>query len=278
MSATVTVKSISALPRLNAVSAIVRRDYLVTRSYRMAFALEAVYGPLELAVYYFISRTFTVAGTSHLQGAPTYFAYAAVGIILGAVVSAASSDIGFSLREEQLTGTLEALTVQPITAVELCTGLLGFPLVFAFVRACVYLAIAGLWMDLDVSRTSWFGLFAVLVSAGGALASLGILTGALVLLYKRGQTFAGVFIFGMTLLSGSVFPVQALPAPLESVSRVVPIRFAFDGARAALFRGEGWSTDVLALLAFAVVLVPLSVLAFSAALAHARKRGSLASY
>jgi ABC-2 type transport system permease protein len=274
----VTVKSISALLRPNVVSAIVRRDYLVTRSYRLAFALDAVYGPLELAVYYFISRTFADAAAIDLQGAPTYFAYAAVGIILGAVVSAASSNIGFSLREEQLTGTLEALAAQPINAFEMCTGLLGFPLVFAFGRACVYLAIAGLWMDLDVSRTNWIGLLAVLVASGAALASLGILTGALVLIFKRGQTVAGVLIFGLTLLSGSVFPIQALPTPLEDVARVVPIRFAFDGARAALFHGDGWSTDVLALLGFAIVLLPLSIFAFSAALAHARKLGSLASY
>jgi ABC-2 type transport system permease protein len=244
----------------------------------MAFALEAIYGPLELAVYYFISLTFADASSADLQGAPSYFAYAAIGVILGAVVAAASSNIGLALREEQLTGTLEALIIQPVRTLELCTGLLGFPLIFAFARACVYLVIAAVWMNLDISQTSWVGLAMILVTAGGAVASLGILSGALVLIYKRGQTFAGIAIGGMTVLSGAVFPIQALPRPLEAVARIVPIRFAFDGARAALFRGEGWSKDALLLLAFAVVLVPLAVLAFSAALARARKTGSMSIY
>jgi ABC-2 type transport system permease protein len=274
----VTGESTFSLPRANIVTAIVRRDFLVTRSYRTAFALEAVYGPLELAAYFFISRTFANVAGMKLEGAPSYFAYAAVGIIVGAVVSAASSGIGFQLREEQLTGTLEALAAQPVRAIELCAGLLGFPLIFAFLRATVYLAIAGFWMDLDVSQTSWIGLIAVLVAAGCALASLGILTAALVLVVKKGPTIAGVAIFGMTLLSGAVFPVQVLPEPLESIARVIPIRFAFDGIRAALFQGEGWGQDALALLGFAVVLVPLSVAIFAAALRQAKRAGSLGSY
>jgi ABC-2 type transport system permease protein len=278
ISPAVTVESISSLPRASVVSAFVRRDFLVTRSYRMAFMMDAIYGPLELAVYYFISQTLDVPPMEQLQGAPSYFAYAAVGIIIGAVVAAASSDIGYSLREAQLTGTLEALAGQPVKTTELCTGLLCFPLIFAFARAAVYLAIASLWMSLDVSQTSWAGLVLVVLASAGALASLGILTGALVLVFKKGQTFAGAAIFAMTLLSGAVFPIETLPAPLEALARVLPIRFAFDGARAALFTGEGWGTDVLALLGYAVVLTPLSLVAFSTALRRAKRAGSLSSY
>ena len=273
-----TAESTFNLPRLNVVSAIVRRDFLVTRSYRTAFVLEAVYGPLELAVYFFISRTFADVARTNLHGAPSYFAYAAVGIILGAVISAASSNIGFGLRDEQLTGTLEALAAQPVRAIEICGGLLGFPLIFAFGRAAAYLAIAGFWMGLDVSQASWVGLVAVLLASAGALASLGILTGALVLVVKKGQTVAGVAIFAMTLLSGAVFPVEVLPEPFETAARFMPTRFAFDGTRAALFRGEGWGEDAIVLLALATVLVPLSVAVFAAALRRAKRAGTLASY
>lgn len=42
--------------------------------------------------------------------------------------------------------------------------------------------------------------------------------------------------------------------------------------------GSGWSTDALVLLAIAVVGVPLSVLVFDAALAHATKNGTLSQY
>jgi hypothetical protein len=44
----------------------------------------------------------------------------------------------------------------------------------------------------------------------------------------------------MTLPSGAVFPHPGASRPLESIARVIQIRFAFDGTRAALFRGAGW--------------------------------------
>jgi ABC-2 type transport system permease protein len=266
------------VPRTAVVSAFVRRDFRITRSYRVAFLLDLVYGPLELAVYFFISRAFGDLSTSDLQGAPSYFAYAAVGVVLGAVVSASTSNIGYTLREEQLTGTFEALAAQPIKAAELCAGLLSFPLVYAFVRATAYLAIAAYWMELDVSETDWLGLALVLVSSAGALAGLGVVAGAVVLVFKRGQLIVGTLIFAMTFVSGAVFPIEVLPAPLEVVARFSPIRFALDGARAALFSGEGWGNDVLALLIWGVVLLPLSLWLFSSALGYARRAGSLAQY
>ena len=43
---------------MNAVGALVARDYRITRSYRLAFVLDLLYGVVEVAIYYFISKTF----------------------------------------------------------------------------------------------------------------------------------------------------------------------------------------------------------------------------
>ena len=52
---------------LTAIRALVRRDFSITRSYRLSFALEAVYGVLGLVLYYFISRTFENAGAERTR-------------------------------------------------------------------------------------------------------------------------------------------------------------------------------------------------------------------
>ncbi len=82
----------------------------------------------------------------------------------------------------------------------------------------------------------------------------------------------------MSVLGGMVFPVSVLPARLQALSALIPLRYAFDGARQALFEGSGWETDVLVLVLFAVVLWPLSVFLFSKAGAWARRAGSIAEY
>jgi hypothetical protein len=94
-------------PRASVVVAIARRDYRVTRSYRLAFGLDLLYGALELALYLFISKVVGPVAVSSLAAAPTYFAFAAVGLVLGAVPSVTAYSVSSDLRNEQLTGTLE---------------------------------------------------------------------------------------------------------------------------------------------------------------------------
>ena len=115
-----------SLPRFGVIAALVRRDYLVQRSYRLAFVLDLFYGIVNLLVFYFISQTFTDVATADLSGAPSYFAFASIGIAITIVLQAASGGLAHRIREEQLTGTLEALTAQPITVPELSFGLAAF--------------------------------------------------------------------------------------------------------------------------------------------------------
>jgi ABC-2 type transport system permease protein len=266
------------LIRAQAITAIVRRDYHITRSYRLAFGLDLVFGVANLLLYYFISRTFGRAGTASLEGAPSYFAFAVVGIVVMVVMQAASAATAVRIREEQLTGTLEALVVQPITSLELALGLAGFPFVFAIVRAVVYLAIASAWLGVDVGQADWPGTAFVLLGAGAALTGLGIALGATVLVIKKGDVLAGFAIFVLGLLAGSLFPISVLPGWIQPLAKIAPPRFALDGMRSALYQGAGWGDDAIVLTLLAVLTFPIAVWIFDRALRFAERTGSLAQY
>ena len=268
----------SRLPRARAIVALARRDFLLTRSYRLTFALELMFGVINLLVYYFISRTFTDISTEQLQGAPSYFDFAAVGIIVTVIIGATSVEIANRVRQEQLTGTLEALFTQPLSTSEVALGLLALPFVFAMFRAFLYTTVAAVWLGLDVTDTSWPGAILALLLTGAAMATLGIAGGALVLVIKRGELLVGAILFAMGFVSGAVFPVSVLPGWLQPIGEIVPTRFAFDGLRHALFEGSGWQNDVLGLLLFAAVGLPLAVGLFGAGLSWSKRTGSLAKY
>jgi ABC-2 type transport system permease protein len=267
-----------SLPRGRVMLALVRRDFQVTRSYRLPFALDLVYGFINLLVYFFISRTFEGARSANLDPAPSYFAFVSVGIAITVVIGAASSGLAARIREEQLTGTLEALMAQPLTATEVALGLAGFPFLFAVVRAALYILIAGTVFGLPLGNTDWLGFVLCLTAAGVALSALGVLVGSLVLVVKRGELLAGMIPFAMGLVSGAFFPVSVLPGWLEAFGRIVPTRFAFDGLRSAVFEGNGWGTDTVALAVFAAVGLPLAILVFSRALIYGRRTGTLGQY
>jgi ABC-2 type transport system permease protein len=260
------------------VRALVRRDLLIAGSYRLSFGLEAVYGVLGLFLYYFISRTFDDISSSDLGQAPSYFAFAAAGIIVGTVLNATTTSVGYRIREEQTTGTLEALAATPVSSLELSLGLVGFPFLFACAQAGFYLAVAAAFMGLDASGASWPGLVIVLLASAAALAPIGILSGAAVLVLKRGQMVSAALVYLMTLLGGMLFPVSVLPSWLQPLADAVPLRYALDGTRDALFTGSGWEGDAAVLAVWAVVLWPLALLAFDRAGAFARRAGSLSEY
>jgi ABC-2 type transport system permease protein len=263
---------------LRAVPAFVARDLSIATSYRLPFILDAFYGVLQLTVYYYISTTFGDVPVEQLDGAPNYFAFAAVGIIVSLVVEASSEGLAERVRSEQSTGSLEALVAQPVSALSLGAGFAAFPFGFAVVRGLVYLAVAAVVLGLDLGDADWAGVAAMFAATGLALGAIGVIVGAVVLVVKRGEIAAGMAIYAMTLVSGALFPVEALPDWLQTLSKASPLRYAYDGLRAAMFKGEGWTDDALALLAFAVVAIPVSIWLFGRALDAARRAGTLAQY
>jgi ABC-2 type transport system permease protein len=259
--------------------ALARRDYAMIRTYRLGFALDFGFGFANLVVFYFISRTVQgVEDLDRLGGAPSYFAFVAVGIALSGVISAASAGLAQRLREEQLSGTLEMLVVQPIRLTELAAGLAAYPFLFAMVRAAFYILVGGGLLGLSFRQTSWLGFLVMLLAAAAAFSGLGILLGALVLVVKRGTTLVGLLIFVLGALSGAFFPLSVLPGWLEAIGRLLPTSYAFSGLRDAIFQGSDWATPALILTAFAAVTIPLALVAFRLALDHTRRAGTLNQY
>jgi ABC-type multidrug transport system permease subunit len=260
------------------VLALARRDYSIRASYRFAIGFDLFYGLIDLLVYFFISRTFKGASAADLGGAPTYFAFVTVGIVITLVISAASAQVGWQLREEQLTGTLETLAAQPVRPWQIALGMAGWPFAFALARGAIYLLVAGTLLDVDLSHANWVGVVVVLLAAGLALLGLGVALGALVIAFKRGNNIIGFVSLALGFAGGAFFPLAVLPGWLEFVGKLVPTRFIFDGMRGALFEGSGWGQDAVVLLGYSAVGLPLALWAFSRAVRHARTMGSLAEY
>ena len=259
------------------LGALIRRDFSIARSYRAAFALDILFGVLNLIVFYYISETLALR-SGNLGGAPTYFAFASVGIVLTVVMQAAANGIVVRVREEQLTGTLEILVMQPLTSTQLAFGLTGFPFAFGLVRAAFYVPFAGLFLGLDLPHANVLGFLSILAASGIVMSSIGIAMAAVVLVFKQGTALAAVITFGLGLLSGALFPRSLLPEWLEMIGDVLPTRFALDGLRSALFEGVGWQDELIALLVTALLLVPLSIWFFSAMLRVVKRAGSLSQY
>ena len=264
--------------RYAVAAALARRDFEINRSYRTAFVLDLFWGAIDILFYYFFSKVVGVSPDADLGGAPSYFAFALAGVMVSVVILSATSTISSRVREEQLTGTLEFICANPVRSSEFALGTAAFPFLYATVRVTVYLVIAVAFLGLAAGEVNWAGVLVIMPLSGLAMLGIGVLAAAATIVFKRGGSVVTVAVFGMTFISGALFPVSLLPAWLQPISRLMPTTSALNGLRQALYGGGGVWSEALILAGWAVLLLPLSLWLFGHAVDRARAQGALAQY
>ncbi len=266
---------------MRVVAAFIRRDFRIHTSYRLSFVLQMSTIFFFLALYYFLARIVDqeeFAASQDISG--SYFDYAAVGLALLAILQVGLSSFSQKMREEQTTGTFEALMASPTSPslVVLASALYDLlrSTVFAFVLLGTAMVLFGL--DLDTDPAS-LGVAAVaLVGCLALFASLGVAVAACTVIFKQTAALAGMVVSGLALLSGVYFPIDVLPGALQTVAEILPFTWGLDVVRAALLGGNVDHAQLAGLFGSAAVLLPIAVLGFTAAVRRARQTGTLAQY
>ena len=99
--------------------------------------------------------------------------------------------------------------------------------------------------------------------------------------FQKGSALVWLLGSGLWFLSGTMFPVDSLPRPLEVLARLVPFTYAINGLRAALLEGQSLvalAPTLLTLAAFVAVLLPLAFAGLALSLRRARQAGTLSFY
>jgi ABC-2 type transport system permease protein len=134
---------------------------------------------------------------------------------------------------------------------------------------------------LDLGRANVPAAMLVLLLMVLVFSGLGIIAASFVMLFKRGDPVGWIFGSVSSVMGGTFFPVQILPAWLQKLSYLFPVFYGLRAMRLALLKGVGLAAlapDIAALAAFAALIVPLSLWSFSLAVRRAKIDGSLATY
>ncbi|MGI8983099.1 MAG: ABC transporter permease [Acidimicrobiales bacterium] len=262
------------------MAAFVRRDWNVARSYRLQFLLDLASIPLSLALFFFLSRlvdTSSLSAEGDLQQG--YFAFAAVGIAVLRMVQTALTSFSVKLRNEQTTGTFEALLASPVTPSVVVLGSASFEILRATVGGFVTLGVAVLFgVRFNLGPGSIVGVLVGLPALMATFAAVGVLVAACAVIFKQITALLGLIATGLALLAGVYFPTDVLPGPLEVIAEALPFTWGIDVLRAALLQGELAGTRLALLVGFAVVFLPLSLWLFERSIDRARRQGSLAQF
>lgn len=263
------------------VGAILWRDARLSLSYPMNFWMQ--WGSIFVTIvgFWFVSRL--VPPSVHLGGAGgrgSYFDYVVINIAFFSLQATALTSFSKAIRTDQLYGTIEPLMSTPTPLPLLvCAGSL-WPFVITLLQLAWYLTIASTIFGLPLHSANIPLTIAVLALIIASSAGVGIFSAAAMMRFK--QNGPSTFLVGgaASLLSGVLFPVALFPLPLRVVAWMLPITHGLTAVRLALAGGT-WRAaagDVIWLLCAALILVPLGLLAFRAAVERARIDGSLGHY
>jgi ABC-2 type transport system permease protein len=266
------------LSTLRIVIAFVRRDWAVSRSYRLPFVLELVSMVATLALFFYVGH---LIGPSPSKGLPHgYFAFAAVGLAFIRLLQVGLVSFTSRVRDEQLTGTFETLmaTSTPPSVVILAEA--TYDQLRAVVGGLVMMVLAvtifGLTLDTGVASLL---VCAVAVAATLILFSaLGVGVAAFTVVFKQTGAVVGLLVVGLAFLAGAYFPIDVLPAPLRAIADVLPFSWSLDVLRSGLLRDSADVERLAGLCGVAAVSIPVALLIFRAALRSARRSGTLAHY
>lgn len=185
-----------------------------------------------------------------------------IGVLLTITMTLITST---AIVRERERGTLEQLIVTPIDKTSLMLGKLAPFMLVGYVQMTVVLGLGSLIFDIPVVGS--LGLLYFLTSAF-IFASLGV--GLLISTVARTQAQAMqlsfFFMLPNILLSGYIFPRDAMPEPAQWIGLLLPLTFFLRILRGVLLKGIGieflWQ-DSFILVAFAAVLLSISVRRFS---------------
>lgn len=263
------------------LGAFMRRDWAIDTSYRAVFALSVLRSVFTLALFFYLSEVVDdqqFAATEEIDG--SYFGFVAIGIATFTIVQ--SSMIAFSskLREEQTTGTFEALMTTPANPSLIILSSACYEILRALLDGILLIVVAVILFGLTFV-TDPAGIAVALLALIGSLvlfASLGVGVAALTVLFKRAGGVVAALLAGIALLSGVYFPTDVLPPALQTLADILPFTWSLDVLRSALLGGEVDSLQLIGLIVAAVLLLPLALLGFRKSVDRARRTGTLAEY
>jgi ABC-2 type transport system permease protein len=190
-----------------------------------------------------------------------YFMIPGVLALLLLVVTSILSSMAI-VREREV-GTLEQLSVTPITRWELIAGkLLPYGLI-GLVDMVLVLAVSIGWFEVPL-RGSLALLVAMCVVYLICTLGLGLFVSTISQTQQQAMmTAAFFFMIPMVFLSGFVFPIENMPDVVQPVTYLVPLRYILIILRGIFLKGVGLETlwpQALAMLAWGAVVLTLATL------------------
>jgi ABC-2 type transport system permease protein len=276
----------SAMAEARSLAAVVRKEWLNFVRYPSWIIALFVWPVIFPAAYILGARALAGPNGSGLQafvamaGTGDYMGYIVVGTTIWMWQNIVLWNVGLSLRNEQLRGTLESNWLTP-------TGrfsyLLGSGITQFFVML-VFLTISALEFGLffGIRLHGEVGLvLLVFLAAIPSIYGLGFAFASLIITAKEANAFVYLVRGAVMVFCGITYPISILPGWMHAVAAWLPQTYIIHGMRIAILTEAGFAglgSDLLHLLVFGLLWLAIGYGLFLWMERRARQTGAIGQY
>jgi len=267
---------------LNKAKAFIRKDFLGNISYKMDFLTQWVGVFVSIFTFYYLSKIVGKQASGYLtEYGGDYFPFVLVGIAARNYIGTSLTIFSSKITKEQIWGTLEVMLTTPTQLPAILISLSLYDFILASVNVFLYVFVGVTFLGVNFGGANLFAALIILLLTIVSFSCFGIISASFTMVFKRGDPVLWLMSGLVTFFGGVLFPVSVLPEYLQIISYSIPITYALRALRFALLKGYSWdmlSGDIIVLLGFCLVLLPISMIIFRWALRRAKTKGTLTFY
>lgn len=264
------------------ILALIKKDFLIETSYKLAFLLRIFGIFATLLIYFFIDKLFGYRMSGYLEEfGVNYFSYVLLSMAFFSYIGVGIGSFSSRIRYEQLQGTLESILLSPTKISTILLAMVLGNLIWATLNVFIYICLGIFLFKINFSNVNFISAIVILILTIISFSSLGIISASFIIVFKRGNPLGWIINTFEGLLGGVYFPIAVMPNFLQFVAKFLPITYAIRAIEFAVYRGYSLGQlrkECGFLFIFSLLLLPLSFSLFRYALKKARKQGSLIHY
>jgi ABC-2 type transport system permease protein len=274
------------LSDLRAFGAILKREWQIFMRYP-SWMIALFIWPLIFPMMYILTgRALSGPDGSGLDvftqitGATDFIGYIVIGTTVWMWQNIVLWDVGFSLRNEQMRGTLESNWLSPTWRFSYLLGHTGPQIVSMLMFIGITALEFGLIFGVKLNGSVWMILL-VMLAAVPSIYGLGFAFASLVITVKEANAFVFLIRGLVMIFCGITFPISLLPGWMQSFAMWLPPTYLIHGMRAAAFSNAGMTEllpDLIPLLVFGVVWLVVGYFSFLWMERRARRTGAIGQY
>ena len=278
------IPKINLRSNINILFVIAKKDWKVYWRYPFN-AVTAVFNPLIwLAPIFFLGKAFSqdgqALGFAGYSGSTDYMSFLIISAVISNFISTVFWGMGYSLKNDMDAGVLESNWMAPINRLLLLVGRSLNNLFITTITSILMVILAALMFGFHPTGNLLAAILTLLPMLLG-LYGFGFAFAALVMIMREANTMVDMGSFLVDLLSGSQFPVNALPRWLLPIALSIPLTYGFDAVRGWLLKTKTilpMHQEINLMLVFMVLMIIIGIIAFTALERKVRAKGTLGQY